>query len=93
MDIIITVLNHIFDENNKTLYVGNKTSNTNLYLIPHKTNLVLNNMNKHSVLTARKNKGKIIYPTYLTSDPAINIKYNLSKNKKRHTLRKIKKNI
>jgi hypothetical protein len=35
----------------------------------------------------------MLYPTYITSDAPINIKYNLtrSKNKKRKTIRKVRK--
>lgn len=57
MDIIITVLNNIFNENNK-YYIGR---DKNLIDIHNKTNNVLRNINSHTNHTKRKNIGKIYF--------------------------------
>jgi hypothetical protein len=54
MDIIITVLNRLFDEENIEFYIGAKDK---LREINQTTNKILNNINIHSLLTTRKNKG------------------------------------
>jgi hypothetical protein len=90
MDVIITVLNRLFDEDNKEFYIGDN-DNTIIYPIHNKTNLVLNNINKHTTIITRKNKGKFLLPTNISTDPSININYKSyykPKNKKRGTIRK-----
>jgi hypothetical protein len=84
MDVIITVLNRIFDENSK-YYIGHKKD---LETIHNKTNTVLNNINNHTALVTRKNKGNRMLPKLNTSMPAINISYKKSKNNRRLTRRK-----
>ncbi len=68
MNVIITVLNRLFDEDNKEYYIGNSTK---LYNIHRETNEVLNNMNISKLLT-RKNKGITMLPKQ-TSDPIMPI--------------------
>lgn len=53
MNVIITVLNRLFDENDE-LYIGNKDK---IYEVNINTDKVLNNINNHSILVSRKNKG------------------------------------
>jgi hypothetical protein len=69
MNIIITVLNRLFDEDNNEYYIGNSNK---LYNIHKKTNVVLNNMNMHGKLLTRKNKGITMLPKQ-TSDPIMPI--------------------
>jgi hypothetical protein len=54
MDVIITVLNRLFDETDTDYYIGD---NNKLVLLNNNVNNVLNNINTHSVLISRKNKG------------------------------------
>jgi hypothetical protein len=82
MDVIITVLNRLFDEKNKEFYIGNP----NLQLV-NKFNAVANNINTHSTLISRKNKTVKILPTSYIDNSKLNIIRN--KNGKRTTRRKI----
>lgn len=66
IDVIITVLNRIFDEDNAKYYIGNITP------IHKMTNLVLNNMNSRTAIVSRKNKGTKINPVK-SSEPAMNL--------------------
>ena len=75
MDVIITVLNRLFDEDNKEFYIGNKDK---LYLIHNKTNIVLNNINAHSKIFTRKNKGIKMLPNFINNN-IINIKGSIKK--------------
>jgi hypothetical protein len=59
MDIIITVLNNIFDENNTELYIGKNKDFINIY---NKTNNILRNMNRRTKYVTRKNKDKTYFP-------------------------------
>lgn len=68
MDVIITVLNRLFDETNKKFYIGNKYSNnTNienpLYPIHNKTNKTLKFINTNTNKYTRCNKGIIMDPS------------------------------
>jgi hypothetical protein len=54
MDVIIIVLNRLFDEDNKEFYIGDKDK---LHTFNNNTDKVLNNINNRSKLTTRKNKG------------------------------------
>ena len=60
MDIIIRILNRLFDEDNKEFYIGNNSNK--LTLIHNKTNSILNIINKHPKQFTRKNKGISIIP-------------------------------
>lgn len=81
MDVIITVLNRIFDENDSEFYIGNITP------IHKKTNLVLNNMNTRTMIVSRKNKRARINPVE-SSEPVMNL-YVKNKRKTRK-VRKIR---
>lgn len=54
MDVIITVLNRIFDEDNKEYYIGNKN---NVIHVHKNTNTVLGILNNHTPLITMKHKG------------------------------------
>jgi hypothetical protein len=56
MDAIINVLNRLFDEKNTEYYIGNKDKIAQIN-INNTINKVLNNINTHSILVSRKNKG------------------------------------
>ncbi len=110
MDVIITVLNRLFDENNKEYYIGikngikNNIKNTDLLTNIHfKTNNVLNDINTHTKIVTRKNKGIRLGPNK-SSEPSFKLNYtinqirnmdksvNTSTNKRvRGTTRKIRK--
>ena len=59
MKVIITVLNRIFDEDNKEFYIGNENK---LFSIHNKTDTVLENINRFSKSVTLKNKGVRMYP-------------------------------
>jgi hypothetical protein len=61
MGVIITVLNRLFDSNNK-YFVGNHMNY--LFDIVNNTNLLLENMNQYTQIATRKNKGKMISPIW-----------------------------
>lgn len=90
MNVIIAVLNKIFDENNKEYYIGDK-----LYPIHNKTNIVLKNINTRTKYTIRKNIGKTLMPE-LTNTTIFNVKGKsnkikyINKNKRSTRKRKIK---
>jgi hypothetical protein len=62
MDVIITVLNRIFDENNNEFYIGKPRES--FYNIHLTTNSILENMNKHTNIVTRKNKGHMMLPLF-----------------------------
>jgi len=72
MDVIIDVLNRIFDEDNKEFYIGirhrdntNYVNNHYKLYEPHKlTNNVLQNMNMYTTYNTRCNKGRIMHPLF-----------------------------
>jgi len=68
MDVILTVLNRLFDEDDE-YYIGNKNK-----LVPiHKnTNVVLKNMNKYTQYVERKNKGALTLPSLNTENHSYN---------------------
>ncbi len=84
MDIIIAVLNNIFDENNTELYIGKNKDFINIY---NKTNNVLRNMNSRPNYVTRKNKGKTYFP------PTIDVSGTLTENKNSSKSRKRKNKI
>jgi hypothetical protein len=57
MEVIIAVLNRLFDESDTEHYIGDKDKLLPINLNNNTVNNVLNNINKHSVLISRKNKG------------------------------------
>jgi hypothetical protein len=67
INIIITVLNQLFDEDNKNLYIGDKN---NLFSIHNLTNNVLKNID-NSQYVERKNKGHMMYPQLNVNKPYI----------------------
>lgn len=83
MDVIITVLNRLFDENNKDFYVGNSNK---LIQIHNKTNFVLKNINSHKKHATRKNMGKRVMPLLNNNEKSI-INYKLNSKNKRNTLK------
>lgn len=96
MDIILTVLNSLFDEDDE-YYIGNKDK-----LIPiHKnTNTVLKNMNRYTQHVERKNKGMSILPSlnannhsytnYIIKNRTTTRKHSLKPTKSLRTTRKEK---
>jgi hypothetical protein len=72
MDVIITVLNNIFDEDKPEFYIGIKHRNNKHYVNnnyklyePHKIiNTILENMNTHSIIKTRNNKGRKMLPIF-----------------------------
>lgn len=106
MDVIITVLNNMFDELNNTFYVGKSFTNSSnvskhfsthelpiLFPIHGKTNSVLTNINNHTHIYTRKNKGKMIQPLLNDKYPTTSyshVRKTLSKKKYKKGTRKIK---
>lgn len=80
MNAIIEVLNNIFNEKKSEFYIGEPDK---LYPIHNKTNNVLNNINNHSTLTTRKNKGVRMLPKL-----SLNAPIAMSRNQ-RATTRKV----
>jgi hypothetical protein len=80
MDVIITVLNRLFDENDNKYYVGKRT---NYYFIHNKTNTVLNKLNMYTALATRRNKGTKMISEGESNTPAMTIYYNKNKRKTR----------
>jgi hypothetical protein len=90
MDVIITVLNRIFDEDNKDYYIGDTNK---LYYIHNKTNNVLQNINNHSKLSTRKNKGVRMFPNFSLDPPIILNKTNRATTRKINRKHKTKSSI
>ena len=84
MDVILTVLNRLFDEDNKEYYIGNKDK---LVPIHAKINAVLENMNKHNRHVTRKNRGSTMLPL-ITITNTYKLKYRPSQK----TIRRRNKN-
>lgn len=57
MKVIIAVLNRFFDQTDTEHYVGDKDKLLQININNNTVNKVLNNINKHSLLISRKNKG------------------------------------
>ena len=70
-DVIITVLNRLFDQTNKEYYIGNKNK---IYHIHKNTNHVLTNINSKTKYAKRKNKGTLLFPLSKTNETTI-VKY------------------
>ena len=73
INIIITVINRLFDENNKKFYVGNQNR---LFPIHNRTNAVLTNINSQTQHVTIKNKGVRMYPQLNNNQP-----YSIKPNK------------
>lgn len=78
MDVIITVLNRIFDENNKEFYIGNSY---NYVQIHNNTNAVLKNINNHREHVTRKNAGTRVMPLINSIEPPLKIDLRALKSK------------
>ena len=87
MDVIITVFNRIFDEDNKEFYIGD--SNT-FAQVHNTTNLVLKNINSTRTHVTRKNVGRRLMP--LNNSPTISIGPKAHKTKSKSTRNTRKKN-
>ncbi len=86
MDVIITVLNRLFDENNKEYYIGNSNS---LFHLQNKTNLCLKNINNYTKYVSRKNKGIRLIP--LVNNIIHNIPASIKPKPKKQSLRVTRK--
>lgn len=98
MDVIISVLNDIFDETNTSMFIGYKDTNKNNIINVHiKTNNVLNNINKHTKYVTRRNKGTILGPIkgnnslFNINYSNKNLKHKNNIKSKRATMRKTRK--
>jgi len=94
MDVIITVLNRMFDEDNKDYYIGRNINKNKLWNIHPKVNIFLNDINNHNIYGNRYNKGVKINPSWSNESP-LTISYNRNKIKskkksKRHTYKNYK---
>jgi len=69
MNVVITVLNRLFDSSDE--YFVGKVRNDPIEII-NRTNELLKNMNQHSKLATRKNKGKMMGPTW-NNTPYVNM--------------------
>jgi hypothetical protein len=77
MDIIIDVLNKMFDACNDYYFVGN--DEMRLFLpIDNKTNTLLSNMNNHTTINIRKNWGKMMNITKLRQPLNISTNFNIN---------------
>ena len=70
IDVILTVLNRLFDEHNKKFYIGNNMSNgfdpekNYLPFNKNKIDKILMNVNKHRKIMTRTNRGIMMYPSF-----------------------------
>ena len=84
MNIIIRVLNRLFDEKNTEYYVGDRNKillindkNINNKNKNKSVNKVLNNINKYSILVSRKNKGTKTLVGRNTNKPNFTTNHNI----------------
>lgn len=84
MDVIITVLNRLFDENDKLYYIGKNKDFVNIH---NKTNNTVETLNKFINHTTRKNKGKT-YFAKINNNIKYQVEYGNESYYKRKTLRK-----
>ncbi len=87
MNVILTVLNRLFDEENTDFYIGNKDKTRE---ISNTANKVLNNINKYSLLTTRKNIGTKTILGANALGPNMNLKRATPKPKRNKQTRKRK---
>lgn len=96
MDIIITVIDKLFDEKDRH-YIGNRyihSPNEQNKPVLLTTNFVLNNINQYSTIKTRRNTGKYPLPLRQNQYPSVIypiVRRTISKKNKRRTTRKIKK--
>ena len=76
MNVIITVLNRLFDEDNDMYYIG---SESRIYSVHNQTNNTLNVINRYNNHYTRRNKGKKLYPPFSNSQNNIIIRRNHAK--------------
>jgi hypothetical protein len=82
MNVIITVLNRMFDEDNHEFYIGDQN---NLFPIHKNTNTILNNINSSSNYVTLKNRGTRMYPPFNNILNDIKIYKYVKKTLKRKT--------
>ena len=90
INVIINVLNKLFDEDNTEFYIGNQNK---LVPIHNKTNIILKNMNKQDKHVSRKNKGKMMNPQINNYSVYTMIDYKRGKTMKKTNKNKSKKKI
>ena len=61
MDVILAVMNRLFDEDDKEYYIGSPDI---IYPIHKRTENVLVNVNRPNVIPKRRNKGKMLLPPF-----------------------------
>jgi len=84
MNVIIKVLNKLFDEDNKEFYIGEYTNDKKEITPIHlHINHIFENMNTHNQHTSRQNKGSTLLPQLNTNNPFINISKDIKTKRKR----------
>jgi hypothetical protein len=86
MDIIILVLNDLFDEKQPEFFIGKKESNSNinkLETVHNNTNRILKSINMHNRYYTRKNKGVLLFPYVNTNKMVRSSTYNRRRSSKR----------
>lgn len=96
MDVIVSVLNKMFDACNDDYFVGN--DEMRLFLpIQNKTNILLSNMNNHTNIVTRKNWGQMMNISKLRQPINISSNFNINTSKNnvnsKRITRKSHKNI
>ena len=79
MNVIIRVLNRMFDEDNHDFYIGNED---NLFPIHKNTNTILDNINRRSNSIPLKNKSARMYPPFNNNLNAIKSYKSVRKTQK-----------
>lgn len=87
MNVIIDVMNNIFDETKPNFYIGNPHK---LFNVHKKSNNILQKINNHNIYATRKNKGSLIIPYSNTLGPN-NLGLIIKKSKINRTTRKIRR--
>jgi hypothetical protein len=85
MDIILTILNRLFDEDNYEYYIGYDKEITNIH---NQTNNTARIINTHKKYATRKNKGKTYFPAIKNNNENYLIDYINETRYKRKTQRK-----
>lgn len=84
MDVIVAVLNKIFDADNDAYFIGNPEARLALP-IENKTNVFLSNMNAHPQVATRRNRGRLMNLT--TSRYPANAHFHTKCNNIKHMIR------